>query len=476
MPRQTRAEIDRELDEIAALVAKHPDGISRKDLETAYEALHERRLTKRTMNRRLSQLEAEQRVRSDDARGSVSARYFPPAEGGHAAPSPGITTAGAGTVADPDYVPISAEGAEVRALVRRPLVLRTPVGYDAGFLTSYVPGETWYLPRDVRARLLELGRTSDTVRPAGTFAREINESLLIDLSWASSRLEGNKYTRLDTRELIRFGRAATGADATETQMILNHKAAIQFLVDEADRVGFNRYTAFNLHKALSENLLSNSDDEGRLRRGLIGIGGTVYQPLDVPQRVEECFDLVLDKAAGIPDPFEQAFFMMVHLPYLQPFIDVNKRTSRLLANVPLIRGNLCPLSFVGVSDETYVDGTLGVYELTRIELLRDVFTAACARSSERYRAVRERMGTPDPIRLQYRDELRAVVASIVQGDEPPLASIVGRWAVANDIPAEDQAPFVERAVALLDGLDETDAYKYRITEPTIRKWMDRHRR
>ena len=81
------------------------------------------------------------------------------------------------------------------------------------------------------------------------------------------------------------------------------------------------------------------------------LAGSSYHPIEVPQIIEECFQQILDKAAAIPDPFEQAFFVLVQLPYLQPFLDVNKRVSRLAANLPLIRGNLCPLSFVDVPDE-----------------------------------------------------------------------------------------------------------------------------
>jgi hypothetical protein len=485
MARPPRADIDRELSELAALIAEHPAGITRPDLEAVYAAAHGRHLLKRTMNRRLAELEGQHRVRSEGGTGRASAVYFPVATTPVPVDTTGPVTAPAGPTrtteataraeVEPDNVPVSRDGAEVRELVRRPLAMREAVGYDVGLLESYVPGDTWYLPREVRAHLHEIGRTSETARPAGTFARELNENLLIDLAWASSRLEGNKYTRLDTRELIKFGRAATGADATETQMILNHKAAIEFLVERADQVGFNRYTVLNLHGALSENLLSSSADEGRLRRGLIGISGTVYRPLDVPQKIEEYFDLILAKAAAIPDPFEQAFFVMVHLPYLQPFMDVNKRTSRLTANIPLIKENLCPLSFIGLPEQAYVEGTLGVYELVRIELLRDVFVAAYERSCERYRAVREKMGAPDPIRLQYRDALRGVVTAVVQDGLPPQADVVRQWAVANGVPVEDHDAFVERAVGLLDALDETAAYRYRLTESGVRAWVARHR-
>ena len=97
-------------------------------------------------------------------------------------------------------------------------------------------------------------------------------------------------------------------------------------------------------------------------------------------------------AAEIEDPFEQAFFLMVHLPYLQPFEDVNKRVSRLAANIPFIRHNLCPLSFIDVPQQAYVDAMLGVYELNQVELLRDVFVWAYARSCQQYVAVQQNMG------------------------------------------------------------------------------------
>src|SRR5690606_18994468 len=113
--------------------------------------------------------------------------------------------------------------------------------------------------------------------------------------------------------------------------------------------------------------------EGRPRQHRVEIGKSVYRPPETPARIAEELDLLLDKLARISDPFEQSFFAMVHLPYLQPFADVNKRTSRLAANLPLIRANLCPLTFLGVPEQAYSRAILGVYELTRVELLRDLY-------------------------------------------------------------------------------------------------------
>ena len=286
------------------------------------------------------------------------------------------------------------------------MMQRKPVGYRRSLLEAYRPNVDAYLPPAVRRHLHELGRPPDGDRPAGTYARQILDRLLIDLSWASSRLEGNTYTRLDTQNLIAFGQVAEGKDQREAQMILNHKGAIEMLVEAAETIGFNRYTIQNLHALLADDLLPDPDAVGRLRSILVSISGTTYQPTGIPQVIEEAFDMLLGTADIIADPFEQAFFVMVHIPYLQPFEDVNKRVSRLAANIPLIKRNLAPLSFVDVPERDYVDGILGVYELNRVDLLRDLFAWAYERSCQRYTQLREALPAPDPVRLRRKRPCR----------------------------------------------------------------------
>jgi Fic family protein len=166
-------------------------------------------------------------------------------------------------------------------------------------------------------------------------------------------------------------------------MILNHKDAIAFLVSAADDIGLNRYTILNLHGILAQNLLRDDGTAGRLRLICGWHGKVAFHPLEVPQLIEECFNQVLAMAAAIQDPFEQSFFAMVQLPYLQPFDDVNKRVSRLAANIPFIKGNLSPLSFIGLPRSSYTDAMLGVYELNKVNLLKDIFIWAYERSAER---------------------------------------------------------------------------------------------
>ncbi|MFZ2509113.1 MAG: Fic family protein, partial [Steroidobacteraceae bacterium] len=366
-------------------------------------------------------------------------------------------------------LPLSAEGQRIRTLVRRPLVDREPVGYQRAFLERYEPNVTFYLPDIVRRQLDELGRTPEAARPAGTYARRILERLLIDLSWNSSRLEGNTYSLLETRDLIRDNAAAPGKDPKETQMILNHKAAIELLVDSPLEVGVNRYTVQNLHALLADNLLDDPAGAGRLRHGPVAITQSSYVPTGIPQLLEEMFDLLLGKAAAIQDPMEQSFFLLVHLPYLQPFVDVNKRTSRLAANVPLIQANRVPLSFVDVPESDYMDGLIGVYELNRVELLRDVFAWAYERSCRQYKTIRDSLPEPDPFRLRYRSALIDVVAEAVRDKRMPTTEQI-RPLAAKLVAEGDLARFVTIAVAELAGLHEGNIARFRIRPGELHAW------
>ena len=172
----------------------------------------------------------------------------------------------------PSYIPLSADSRDILNYIDQPLEARRPVGYDRSFLEEYEPNKTFYLSEPLRRQLYKMGDTQQTQLPVGTYGRAILNRLLIDLSWASSNLEGNTYSRLDTRELIEHGNAASGKATIETQMILNHKAAIELLVESINQVGFNRFTLLNLHSLLSENLLPNPSDEGRVRQHIVEIG------------------------------------------------------------------------------------------------------------------------------------------------------------------------------------------------------------
>ena len=371
---------------------------------------------------------------------------------------------------------LSNAGMEIRNQVRRPREARAPVGYDREFLDSYRPNETFYLSEEHRARLRDTGSALADAQPAGTYAMKVLSRLLIDLSWNSSRLEGNTYSLLDTARLIELGEEAEEKGRLEAQMILNHKEAIEFLVNAAEQVGFNRYTTLNLHALLADNLLPDPAAAGRLRRIAVRIGGSVFHPLEAPQLIEECFEQVLATASAIKDPFEQGLFVMVHLPYLQPFEDVNKRVSRLAANIPLIKRNLSPLSFDDVPRDLYTEAVLGVYELKRTELLRDVFCWAYGRSAARYAAVRQSLGEPDPFRMRHRSALRELVALVVRErmNKREATLRVGAWA-RERIEQEERQRFSEMVEKELLALHEGNFARYGIRPSRFSAWEERWR-
>ena len=456
-----------ELDEIVAAVAGFLSGASIDDIVGALDNA----LPRRTMQRRLTLLvDRDRLVRL--GRGPATRYLLPSAAIEIRAETGKVTLQGHPPTLE-TYVPISKESGPIRNAVRQPVQKRRPVGYNRSFLDDYRPNETFYLPSDVRAHLLEFGKSTNGDSPAGTYARQILNRLLIDLSWNSSRLEGNTYSLLETERLLQLGEAAAGKDAQEAQMILNHKSAIEMLVEYSDEIGFNRYTILNLHALLSENLLADASACGRLRRISVGIGGTVFHPLDVPQLIKECFQQILDTAAAISDPFEQSFFVMVHFPYLQPFEDINKRVSRLAANLPFIRRNLSPLSFVDVPERAYVDAILGVYELNRVELLRDVYVWAYERSCARYSAVRQSVGEPDPFRLRYREVISRTVADIVRGKmNKTVANAYIEQQASEEMPATDQARFKQVAATELIALHEGNIARYRLRPTEYQEWSE----
>ncbi|MGH8290402.1 MAG: Fic family protein [Steroidobacteraceae bacterium] len=430
-------------------------------LNLAQLLTHHPKIPRRTAQRWINQLVREGRV-GGTGKGRAR-RYLAVA---------GLATTSADRDAFPIFIPLSADSRDILVYVDQPLQARTPVGYQRDFLDAYEPDRTWYLSEPLRRQLRRIGDTGQADRPAGTYGRAILNRLLIDLSWASSNLEGNTYTLLDTRELIEHGKAAAGKAAAETQMILNHKGAIELLIDNADTVSFNRYTILNLHSALSENLLPNPSDEGRLRQHAVEIGKSVYRPLSIPTQIDELFDSLLEKAQRISDPYEQSFFVMMHLPYLQPFVDVNKRTSRLAANLPLIRANLCPLTFLDVPEQGYTRAMLGVYELTRFELLRDLYVWAYERSAHEYLAVRRDLASPDPIRLAYREVIRKVIQEVVtRADEDPITVIDDR--VAALVTDADRTNARAMIIEELRRLHEGTLARYGLRASEFQRWRER---
>ncbi|WP_345425928.1 Fic family protein [Halioxenophilus aromaticivorans] len=392
-------EIERQNQEIITLLSENPEGLSRGQISKSLSFT----INDKTLQRRLTALvDAGRIVRKGERKAT---RYHP---------LEAYIETNKGHLKDNSATIFSPESQEKLKFLDTPLHAREKVSYNRDFLDSYVPNQSQYVPKKLREALFQEGKRFDRALAAGTYAREICQRLLIDLSYNSSRLEGNTYSRLDTQKLVEEGITAEGKVHEETVMIMNHKEAILFLVENAQDIELNNLMIRNLHHLLSQDLLANPGACGNIRSIEVNIGQSTYQPLNNPHLLKELFELILLKARKIEDPFEQSFFLLVHLSYLQAFEDVNKRTSRLSCNIPFIKENLCPLSFTDVSRDDYTAALLTMYEKNNVEPMLELYAWAYLRSCEQYGVVKKSLGEIDAFRIQYRQQRKEAMGLVVK--------------------------------------------------------------
>jgi fido (protein-threonine AMPylation protein) len=257
---------------------------------------------------------------------------------------------------------------------------------------------------------------------------------LCDLAYQSSRLEGNEYDFANTIALLDHRIDKDGGKKEDRIMILNHHDAVRFIIDNVPRqdasedekhagINVRCNDLLSLHAILSADLMRNPAHCGALRKSNVEIGGSTYLPPDIPDRIREFFDRVTTKAARIEDPWEQAVFLNVHLPYVQPFEDCNKRVARVACNIPLLRAGVTPMSWTDVPRKDYTDAMIAVYELNDPLMLADIFTEGYLRSCERFELM-SRTQDPDPLVMQYRYEIRQSIRQRILDDHDGVPSNV----------------------------------------------------
>lgn len=199
------------------------------------------------------------------------------------------------------------------------------------------------------------------------------EYLTVELSWKSSALEGNTYTLLDTQLLLTEGIKAKGRTEFETQMILNHKRAIDFIVENPEQ--FNQNISFaaveEIHKIIGDNLGISSG----VRKRLVRISASNYVPLSNPHQLREAADTVLTTINHFSDAYVRAFMALGLVPYLQTFEDGNKRTGRILANAIMISSFGRGFSLRNVDARKLALAYLALYEFNTMKALSDIFTS-----------------------------------------------------------------------------------------------------
>ena len=196
------------------------------------------------------------------------------------------------------------------------------------------------------------------------------ERLAIDLSWKSSQIEGNTYSLLETERLLKEKKTASGKSKDEAVMLLNHKDAIDFIVENPDYLGELSIARIeNIHGILMKELYVDRN----IRRRRVGITGTNYVPLDNEFQIREALEGVCGMVNRRDNVFEKSLLLLLLISYIQPFNDGNKRTARIISNAQLIATGYCPISFRTVDSIDYKKAMLLFYEQNNITAFKAIF-------------------------------------------------------------------------------------------------------
>ncbi len=196
------------------------------------------------------------------------------------------------------------------------------------------------------------------------------ERLAIDLSWKSSQIEGNTYSLLETEKLLKEKETASGKTKEEAVMLLNHKDAIDFIVDNPDYLYPLTVSKIeDIHSILTKELAVDRN----IRKRRVGISGTNYRPLDNEFQIKEALSAMCDLINHKKNIFEQAFLALILISYIQPFVDGNKRTARIVSNAILINHKHCPISFRTVDSVDYKKAMLLFYEQNNVTVIKQIF-------------------------------------------------------------------------------------------------------
>lgn len=364
----------------------------------------------------------------------------------------------------------SSQSEKVLLKIKQPYSSRKLVSYHAHWLARYQPNDSRYLSDALVKQLQLAGDRSQHQKPAGTYAKQIYQRLLIDLSYNSSRLEGNTYSLLDTKRLLIEGIAAPGKLNEEKTMILNHQEAIRFIVDKRLDRKLDEQSILTLHYLLSDGLVA-PEYAGKVRDHGVRIGGSAYLPLENPKQLVFYLKEICVKANAIENAYERSFFLLVHIAYLQAFVDVNKRTSRLSANIPLIENNLTPLAFDGIQPEDYTSAMLAIYELNDVQPLVDLYHYSYLRTASLYDMTVEAIMF-DRVRVQYREQRRALVRHIILEHLHGEAALNYVESQAKHIAAaEDVSQFIQNARDDLATLGPEQLPGLGVTQKELQAWM-----
>ncbi|WP_162241119.1 Fic family protein [Pseudomonas sp. Leaf58] len=250
--------------------------------------------------------------------------------------------------------------------------------------------------------------------------------LMIDLAWSSSKLEGNPYSHLDTIKLLTYGTLPKNASAEDTQMIINHKHAFDLVRNTAD---ISLRMLREVHRCLADPGDIEGDTQHFVKKHELGLiretetmsithtayTPPVFYPGNGSERIYDLIDYTMNAASEIENPVESAFYILTRVPYIQAFYDANKRTSRIMANVPLLAAGCMPISYDIMQKSDYLEAIMAVYEFVDTEIFRDVFLESYTDSYLKYYPIPPALD--DDIRLDLRGYQQDLANFVISGEK-----------------------------------------------------------
>lgn len=243
--------------------------------------------------------------------------------------------------------------------------------FNFNLISETLPHTALFTENEIN-RLTELQKTyeKNLSRLSGIEYKKELERLAIDLSWKSSQIEGNTYSLLETERLLKEKETAAGKTKEEATMLLNHKDAIDFIIENPDYlIPLTVSKIEDIHSILIKELAI----ERNIRKRRVGISGTNYRPPDNEFQIRESLVNMCELINGKEDIFEKALLTLALISYIQPFVDGNKRTARIVSNAILMNNKYCPISFRTVDSVEYKKAMLLFYEQNNLSVFKEIF-------------------------------------------------------------------------------------------------------
>lgn len=350
---------------------------------------------------------------------------------------------------------------------------RPKVNFDPMRIRSYEPDKAPWLQNEARELMRKsAGTTSVDIDPS-TYTREIAERFLIEMSWASSALEGNTYSLPETEALIKYAEVAGGKSELEVQMILNHKQAIGWVIDNVSDIEITPETTMRLHAMLMRSLV-RQNNLGAIRREPVSILNSAYVPSADNAELSMSVAELCWKVSKARDPYEASFALLAGIAYLQPFIDGNKRTARLLSNIPLLKAGLPPISFIGIGRAEYGIGMTTWYELGDTSYLSRTISEGYALTAPSYVVASATKRVPRSVEIRMRTRLDRAVSDFLTAaaDDAQLSPVGFATDAFSDLDESDLAIIVESFEDVIDTVNEVNCIAYGVDPELVLRYRE----